>query len=123
MLMTLMLFKQKGDVIKEEKENITIKDNAIFIKDKDVITIGRSANADIHTICDRVSRKHCSLIKKDKIWFVTDHNSTGGTFIYRGSTFVVQLISGEFPLQNGDTISLGGIIPDEFVFVLSFGGE
>lgn len=122
--MTLMLFKQKGDILPEEKKGIKINQNSIIIdKGKDIITIGRGKDADIQTNCDRVSRKHCSLIKKDNKWIITDHKSTGGTFIYRGSTFIVQLISGEFPLQPGDQISLGGLVNDEWILAISFGGE
>jgi pSer/pThr/pTyr-binding forkhead associated (FHA) protein len=129
--MALMLFKLKGkNIPAEEKEGITINaadepgGTQSIIAKKDVITIGRGSGVDIRVIGERVSRKQCSLIKRDKSWCVTDHKSTAGTYLYRfsGNEFIIQLISGEFPLQKGDNIVLGGLFQDEGVVVLSFGG-
>lgn len=118
--MALMLLKLKGDVVQEEKEGITINEPAIFAEGKGVITIGRGKDSDIRTNCERVSRKHCSLIKKDDGWHITDHKSTSGTYISRESKFLVHLISGEFPLKELDQIFLGGLMDTEMVLVLRF---
>ncbi|MBD3304468.1 FHA domain-containing protein [Candidatus Woesearchaeota archaeon] len=129
--MALSLFKLKGENIPaEKKEDIQINAAAepggiqSIIIEKDLITIERSSNADIRVTGERVSRKHCSLIKRDKGWYVKDHNSTAGTYLYRFSEnkFIIQLISGEFPLQKGDNIVLGGLMEDRGVVVFSFGG-
>jgi len=118
--MGLTLFIIKGNVVQEGSENISINPNAINIEKRDLITIGRGSAADIRTACDRVSRKHCTLVRRNKEWFIIDHKSTSGTFIIREEQFTVHLLSGEFPLQWGDTIILGGIEGD--VLKLRFGG-
>ena len=130
----LILFKQKGANIPEKEEkDLTIQAGSadgsqnIFIR-KDVVTIGRSADMDIITTSKRVSRNHCTLIKRNNEWFIQDQKSTSGTYINRypgegKEEYIVQLISGEFPLKSGDIISLGGLIKDRFVLVFTFGGE
>jgi pSer/pThr/pTyr-binding forkhead associated (FHA) protein len=128
--MTVVLLKQKGDKLPpEKKEGILIYDasetgiQSILIK-KDVATIGRGSDSDIKTTVGSVSRKHCSLIKRDDGWYIIDHKSKAGTFIYRSlggrREFVIQLISGEFPLQYGDHISLGGLMDAAPVLVFNF---
>ena len=126
--MPAILLRQQGDVIPaEEKEGITIHAvteagmQSIVLR-KDVVTIGRGTGSDIKTTVSSVSRQHCTLVRREDGWYITDHKSKSGTFIYRstrhGGTFLVQLISGEFPLKFGDHISLGG--PKDATPVLVF---
>lgn len=120
--MGLTLFIIKGNIVQEDKEDVSINPSAIIAK-RDVITIGRGTASDIRTTCDKVSRKHCTIVRRNKEWFIIDHNTTAGTFIIRDQKFTVQLISGEFPLKWADTISLGGIGKDTAILELKFGGR
>lgn len=130
--MALILFKLKGaEIPAEEKEEIKInaassEDNtqSIIIK-KDVVTIGRGSGNDIRTTEGRVSRNHCTLIRRNNSWYVKDLKSSAGTYIYRfgAEKFIIQLLSGEFLLDKGDNIVLGGLMEDGQVLVLSFGGS
>ncbi len=119
--MGFTLFIIKGNVVQEDSENISINPSSITVHKKDVITIGRGSAADVKTTCDKVSRKHCTLVLRNKEWFITDHNSTSGTFIIREKQFTIQLLSGEFPLKWADVISLGRI-GDADVLELKFAG-
>lgn len=51
--------------------------------------IGRSSNADIVLRDGTVSRMHAELVLgKDSTWYLTDRNSTGGTFLRDGADWV-----------------------------------
>jgi hypothetical protein len=67
-----------------------------------LLTIGRGLNNDIILEDTRVSRHHAQLRYKTRRFWVTDLNSTNGTFING------ERIS-EADLRNGDILSLGGL--------------
>lgn len=67
-----------------------------------LLTIGRGLNNDIILEDTRVSRHHAELRYKTRRFWVTDLNSTNGTYING------ERIS-EADLRNGDVLSLGGL--------------
>lgn len=67
-----------------------------------LLTIGRGLNNDIILEDTRVSRHHAQLRYKARRFWVTDLNSTNGTYING------ERIS-EADLRNGDVLSLGGL--------------
>jgi hypothetical protein len=67
-----------------------------------LLTIGRGLNNDIILEDTRVSRHHAQLRYKTRRFWVTDLNSTNGTYING------ERIS-EADLRNGDILSLGGL--------------
>jgi pSer/pThr/pTyr-binding forkhead associated (FHA) protein len=68
--------------------------------DKDVITIGRDAKAEIQLDDASVSRRHATLTKINSRFFVEDLGSTNGTFLNR------KKISMHI-LKNGDQVMIG----------------
>ncbi|MBW3004883.1 FHA domain-containing protein [Candidatus Woesearchaeota archaeon] len=132
--MTVLMFKLTGEnmpALKTADIQVNETDEpggpqAILVK-KGVFTIGRGSDCDVRVTVSSVSRKHCSLIRRDDGWYIKDHRSKSGTFIYRrtdaGIESGVQLISGEFLLKKGDHISLGGPEGAKPILLLSFGGE
>jgi pSer/pThr/pTyr-binding forkhead associated (FHA) protein len=67
-----------------------------------LLTLGRGLANDIILEDTRVSRHHAQLRYKNRRFWVTDLNSTNGTFING------ERIS-EADLRNGDVLSLGGL--------------
>lgn len=67
-----------------------------------LLTVGRGLNNDIILEDTRVSRHHAQLRYKARRFWVTDLNSTNGTYING------ERIS-EADLRNGDVLSLGGL--------------
>lgn len=67
-----------------------------------LLTLGRGLNNDIILEDTRVSRHHAQLRYKTRRFWVTDLNSTNGTYING------ERIS-EADLRNGDVLSLGGL--------------
>lgn len=72
---------------------ITLRENTPF-------TVGRDPNSNLVISNNKVSSRHIQLIYKNNQVFVTDLQSTNGTFING------HRISGEVALQQGDTLSL-----------------
>ena len=68
---------------------------------KNETLIGRNSGSDIENSNARVSRKHCVISKKGIKYYLTDLESTNGTFL-NGNRF-----TGTTRLRNNDTISLG----------------
>ncbi len=72
---------------------------------KNVVTIGRLRNADIHVKDDYgyVSRIHCMMVKRREGYLLVDNKSTGGVFVY--SDGVYKRIE-KWWLKDGDIIAL-----------------
>ena len=67
--------------------------------------IGRSAQADIVLDDATVSRLHAELVMgKDGTWYLTDRNSTGGTYLWHEGNWVP--VTQEF-VRPGDRLMLG----------------
>jgi pSer/pThr/pTyr-binding forkhead associated (FHA) protein len=67
-----------------------------------LLTLGRGLNNDIILEDTRVSRHHAQLRYKTRRFWVTDLNSTNGTYVNG------ERIS-EVDLRHGDVVSLGGL--------------
>ncbi len=67
-----------------------------------LLTLGRGLNNDVILEDTRVSRHHAQLRYKTRRFWVTDLNSTNGTYING------ERVS-EADLRNGDVLSLGGL--------------
>jgi hypothetical protein len=63
--------------------------------------IGRNKSSDIRLFDDTVSRKHCLITRKGFVYYITDLDSTNGTYV-NGNR-----IAGTIKLRNNDTISIG----------------
>ncbi len=67
--------------------------------------IGRSAEADVVLTDGSVSRLHAELVRgKDGTWYLTDRNSTGGTYLQSGGEWVP--VKQGF-VRVGDRVMLG----------------
>ena len=66
-----------------------------------VIVIGRQPGCQIAINNNKISRQHTRISNAGGQWFAEDMNSANGTYING------QRISGQFPVRNGDKISLG----------------
>jgi two-component system cell cycle response regulator len=73
------------------------------LKEGDIV-IGRDAASDVRVDLDNVSRRHARVSRKLGRAFVTDLESTNGTFVNDGE--VLQ----ETELRSGDLIKIGGTI-------------
>jgi pSer/pThr/pTyr-binding forkhead associated (FHA) protein len=71
-----------------------------FILDKEVMTIGRKEDNDIHIENLAVSGHHAKLLTIFEDSFLEDLNSTNGTYV-NGSPIT------KHPLRNGDVITIG----------------
>jgi pSer/pThr/pTyr-binding forkhead associated (FHA) protein len=122
----LTLFVLHGELYEEEKEGIVLNTKltptTVVARELDLITIGRGTANLLRTNAQSVSRAHCTLVKRNKQWFIKDHGAKYGTFITRENRFTVQLIDGEFPLEWGDILSLGGL-DSAGILQLRFGGR
>ena len=79
---------------------------------KDYFTLGRAKDNDaVLNISNMISRKHCSIVKKNRKYYLKDEDSTKGTFL--NGKKCQKLI--EIPLQNGDIIKIW-----ELSFVVKF---
>ncbi len=69
-------------------------------KEKQFVTIGREKGCEVHIDNIGVSRKHCQIEKKERIYVLRDLNSGNGTFVSgrRVTTY---------NLNSGDEIMLG----------------
>ena len=67
---------------------------------KSRVVIGRSADCDIQLIGSEISRYHCEIKKKDKVWVVRNL-SKSGTLINNS------LVEDDVPLTPGDKIKIG----------------
>jgi pSer/pThr/pTyr-binding forkhead associated (FHA) protein len=68
--------------------------------------IGRDPICQLRPSTPLVSKRHCAIISRDDQIFVTDCNSTNGTFVNE------RQIRGEFELKGGDRLRVG---PLEFL--------
>ena len=86
---------------KREKQAALIKENgAAYILCADSISVGRSRNNDIRLTDATVSRNHALLSKTNGKWFVTDLDSTYGTFINGNK------ISSPHEINGGDILGI-----------------
>lgn len=68
------------------------------------VTIGRGTSCFIVVSDGKVSDVHAKLIYNGGTWLLLDNGSTNGTYLNG------QLVSGQQPVQNGDTIKAGDTI-------------
>jgi hypothetical protein len=71
-----------------------------------MITVGRAANNDVRINLPSVSKFHCYFthIPRDKVWFITDANSSNGTWV-DGERLKAD--RGRAKLSNGTAIRIG----------------
>ena len=68
--------------------------------------IGKNASmADAQVVSPTLSRMHCRIDLEDGIYYITDLNSTNGTYI-NGKRVSPNAL---YPIENGDTITLANI--------------
>jgi pSer/pThr/pTyr-binding forkhead associated (FHA) protein len=63
--------------------------------------IGRDPQCQLRPASPSISKRHCAIFTRGKQVFIRDFGSTNGTFVNG------QLVEGEVPLQDGDTIKAG----------------
>jgi pSer/pThr/pTyr-binding forkhead associated (FHA) protein len=63
--------------------------------------IGRDPECNLRPASAMISKRHCAVLVKKGQVFISDFDSTNGTFIND------QPIKGEVPIQNGDTLKVG----------------
>ena len=61
--------------------------------------------ADTQVVSPTLSRMHCRIDLEDGIYYITDLNSTNGTYI-NGKRVSPNAL---YPIENGDTITLANI--------------
>ena len=94
----------QNDEIKKEKQAALIKENGgTYILCADSISIGRSRNNDIRLTDATVSRNHALLSKTNGKWYVTDLDSTHGTFINGNK------ITSSCPINSGDILGISEV--------------
>jgi diguanylate cyclase (GGDEF)-like protein len=76
------------------------------------LTIGRDEGCHLVLELDNVSRRHCSVLVRERAVFLRDDGSTNGTFLNNVE------VSGERELRSGDLIKVGSAI-----FKFLAGGE
>jgi pSer/pThr/pTyr-binding forkhead associated (FHA) protein len=75
------------------------------LPDQPEITIGRSKDSNIVIAHNNVSRKHCTLFRRNGQLFVMDTGSHNGTAIN-----TVPIKNAEFELKHGDKLVLAGVL-------------
>ncbi len=70
---------------------------------KEITLIGRAPEADLRFNDEEMSRKHCSIVKKDGKFFVRDENATNGTILNDKLINASELIE----LKNEDELRVG----------------
>jgi signal transduction histidine kinase len=75
--------------------------------DKPMLSIGRSANNDIHVPADNASSQHAQICLIDGGWIFRDLKSTNGSMVVRGGKrYLINREPREMLLQPGDQICL-----------------
>lgn len=111
---TILLDSNKGNTQmlfeRDKRPKIVLKDEekpgkVFFAEIDDKIVVGRNVDGntvDISLDFDQaVSRCHCEIIKKGKLYYIRDLDSGNGTK-YSGKS-----VTGETPIMNGDTVEIG----------------
>jgi len=92
----------------------TAKEKLEFTPEKDFVTIGRSSTNDIIIEDPSVSRKHGVFEKEGETFFITDLNSSNGTYVNG------QKITERTAVAMTDTIIVGRV---QFAFIAEEGEE
>lgn len=79
-----------------------LRDRTVVI-DAPLTTLGRRETSDVVIPVERVSRDHATIRREGAAFFVRDLESTGGT------TINGEPLTGESPLRDGDTLTLGNV--------------
>jgi diguanylate cyclase (GGDEF)-like protein len=74
-----------------------------FTIEQPVLTIGRSSQCDIQIEDDKVSRKHAEINLRDGLVWLTDLQSTNGSYVNSKRV-------SEIPLNDGDLILIGRVL-------------
>lgn len=86
---------------------ITLKDVAVPERQyqgilKKILLIGKSSNCNIVVATDpAISRKHCSIVRRNGLYYLKDEESSNGTFVNDSQ------IMSETQIKNGDIIRIG----------------
>ncbi len=100
------LFKNKTAVANLSIATGTLEEQLVSLK-KDFYEIGREEKSDmIHVNSRKASRQHAFINKKTGKFYITDNNSTNGTYLNQ------ERIKPNIPhpLSNQDEIKIGGIV-------------
>ncbi len=91
-------------VAREPYPYLIIQGRKYYLK-KDVVTIGRAANADIRIddVYGYISRIHCVITKQRDNYMLMDNRSTGGIFVYDNGVY--RRVD-RWWLKDGDIIAL-----------------
>ena len=74
-----------------------------FTIEQPVLTIGRSSQCDIQIEDDKVSRKHAEINLRDGLVWLTDLQSTNGSYVNSKRV-------SEIPLNDGDLVLIGRVL-------------
>lgn len=88
-----------------------------YVMQKEKILIGRggASESDISFVGSNVvSRKHCSIFKRNGKYYITDEGSTYGTAVNKETCGKGQ----EIELQDGDVIRLASTLQKEYQFMI-----
>jgi len=77
------------------------KGKEISVSSSSTFTVGRSSECQLRPASQAISKKHCTLEVRDDKCFVTDLDSTNGTYIND------ERIQGERELHNGQILKIG----------------
>jgi pSer/pThr/pTyr-binding forkhead associated (FHA) protein len=68
---------------------------------KDKFLIGRAKECSLRAGSEAISRRHCAIVRREKVWTARDLGSRNGTYVND------ERISKEVPIKDGDELRVG----------------
>jgi adenylate cyclase len=75
-------------------------------RERDSVSLGRDADCDLSLGGGAVSRKHCTILRRDAAFVLRDHSSNG-TFVTMRGQVEVRVLANELALVGSGCIALG----------------
>jgi class 3 adenylate cyclase len=75
-------------------------------RERDSVSLGRDADCDLSIGGGAVSRKHCTIVRRDAAFVLRDHSSNG-TFVTMRGQGEVRVLANELALAGSGCIALG----------------